>query len=241
MGKPYVRQGTDGKTLQFEGSQAVQSRMSLLNPYALDLEYTRMMMGFLLFNHAPARIAMIGLGGGSLPKFCYRYLPAARIEVVEIDPGVIALRDEFLVPQDDARFAVVLGDGAEFVRSAAEPVDILLVDGYDGTGLPAPLCSQAFYDDCHRMLRPDGILVVNLHLEGVQYQPCLQRLLQVFGPGLLEVIDDDMTNSVVFACKGDLLRQTDMGDIRRPESIAKDAWRQLMPTFKVIAATLTLR
>jgi spermidine synthase len=240
-GAPLVRQDADARTLQFEGYAAVQSRMSLLNPYALDLEYTRMMMGFLLFNSAPERIAMIGLGGGSLPKFCHRYLPASRIDVVEIDAGVIALRNEFLVPADDARFAVIQGDGADFVRQAPESTDILLVDGYDVHGLPAQLCSQAFYDDCHGMLRPNGIMVVNLHLEGVQYQPCLHAMLNTFGAGLLEVVDDDMTNSVVFACKGDLLRRADMDNIRRPDHIAKDAWRQLMPTFKVIAATLTLR
>jgi spermidine synthase len=240
-GAPLVRQDADARTLQFKGYPAIQSRMSLLKPYALDLEYTRMMMGFLLFNSAPERIAMIGLGGGSLAKFCHRYLPASRVDVVEIDAGVIALRNDFLVPADDERFAVIHADGADFVRQAPEFVDILLVDGYDMHGLPAQLCSQDFYDDCHRMLRPDGILVVNLHLEGLQYQPCLHAMLNTFGAGLLEVVDDDMTNSVVFACKGDLLRQSDMDNIRRPDHIAKDAWRQLMPTFQVIAATLTLR
>jgi spermidine synthase len=240
-----VRRHGDTRILQFEGSQAVQSRMSMLNPDALDLEYTRLMMGFLLFNSAPRRIVMIGLGGGSLAKFCHRYLPDSHIVVVEIDPGVIALRDQFLVPPDSGRFAVVQADGARYVHegaeSALEPADVLLVDGYDGQGLPAELCSQAFYDDCHRLLAEDGLLVVNLHLEGVQYQDCLQRLLNCFGSGLLEVIDDDMTNSVVLACKGDLIRTTDIGGLLRPGHIAKDAWRQLMPTFRLIAATLTLR
>lgn len=242
VGMAVARREAGAVTLQFDGYAAVQSRMSLLNPHALDLEYTRMMMGFLLFNSAPERIAMIGLGGGSLAKFCHRYLPAARIDVAEIDAGVIALRDEFQVPADSERFNVVLCDGADFVQqAAADTVDILLVDGYDPHGLPARLSSQAFYDDCHRMLRPGGIMVANLHLEALHYQPCLQAMLTAFGPGMLEVLDDDMTNSVVFACKGDLIEQADLADIRRPDHIAKDAWRQLMPTFRVIAATLTLR
>ena len=53
----------------------LQSVMSLDEPDALIAAYTRKMMAFLLFNPAPKRITMIGLGGGSLAKFCYRNLP----------------------------------------------------------------------------------------------------------------------------------------------------------------------
>jgi spermidine synthase len=38
-------------------------------------------MAFLLFNSRPDNVAMIGLGGGSLAKFCHRHLPASRIQV----------------------------------------------------------------------------------------------------------------------------------------------------------------
>ncbi|MNO00730.1 hypothetical protein D3C81_2206730 [compost metagenome] len=50
-----------------------------------------------------------------------------------------------------------------------------------------------------------------------------------------------MTNSIVFACKGDLLNDPAAAELTRPASIAKDAWRQLMPTLRVIGATLELR
>ena len=46
------------------------------------------MMGFLLFKPEPGNIAMIGLGGGSLAKFCHRDLPRSRIQAIEINPHV---------------------------------------------------------------------------------------------------------------------------------------------------------
>src|SRR5512146_1660508 len=98
--RPFVHEGSNRKGLYFSISE-IQSRMDLRDPFALDLEYTRTMMGFLLFRPDPRQIAMIGLGGGSLAKFCHRHLPAARLQVVEINPHVIALRDEFHVPPDD--------------------------------------------------------------------------------------------------------------------------------------------
>jgi spermidine synthase len=51
-------------------SLATQSAMSLSEPDALIAQYTRKMMSFLLFNPDPKHIVMIGLGGGSLAKYC---------------------------------------------------------------------------------------------------------------------------------------------------------------------------
>src|SRR5262245_14571019 len=62
------------------GSDTIQSSMRLTRPIDLELSYTRSMMAFLLFRDPPARVLMIGLGGGSLAKFVYHRLPAAGLE-----------------------------------------------------------------------------------------------------------------------------------------------------------------
>lgn len=240
---PVVEDIQGSRVLHFSAPE-MQSRMNLMQPDALDLEYTRMMMAFLMFDSAPARITMIGLGGGSLPKFCYRHLPKTQIEVVEINPGVIALRDEFRVPKDDERFTIIEDDGARFVAAKADHADVLLVDGFDRNGVPDALSSQQFYDDCFAHLRDNGIMVVNLHLSDPRQGEFLNRIGHTFGNSVFEVLDDDLTNSLVFACKGD--RFDDMDDLddratHRPDVLSKDAWRQLMPTFRVVAATLTWR
>jgi spermidine synthase len=174
--------------------------MDIRQPDALNLEYTRTMMGFLLFVPEPTSLAMVGLGGGSLAKFCHRHLPKTRIKVIEINPHVIALRDEFHVPANGARFRVVLGDGAEFVRTPPRPFDVLLVDGYDHMGLPAALSSQHFYDDCHALLGPDGMLVVNLHCGHDRWQQQVARIRAALTTPYL-VVDDDEGNSIVFASR----------------------------------------
>jgi spermidine synthase len=238
--KPFVREHEGSLSLHFSAVE-IQSRMSVLAPDALDLEYTRMMMGFLMFDPQPRRIAMIGLGGGSLPKFCHRYLPATAIDVIEINPKVIALREVFQIPPDSDRFAIIEADGGDYVREARQPVDVLLVDGFGIEGIPPQLCSEQFYADCFGLLRADGIMVVNLHLNHPEHAAYLDRIRESFGSSVFDVVDDDMTNSIVFAFKGDRFEQTGMVATRRPDGIAKEAWRQLMPTFKVIAATLIPR
>ncbi len=115
LAQPYVRIHSDSISLHFE-NEYVQSLMSCHNPDRLEIPYTKTMMAFLLAKPQPEHILMIGLGGGSLAKFCYKHLPNTRITVVEINSDVIALRYLFNVPDDGDRFRVVCADGAAFVR-----------------------------------------------------------------------------------------------------------------------------
>ena len=81
-------------------------------------------------------LALIAAVTGVVGWFAASRMRHSRIEVVENDPGVLALRDAFKVPADDARLAVELGDGAAWLRERAGRYDLLLVDAYDVDGIP---------------------------------------------------------------------------------------------------------
>jgi spermidine synthase len=198
---PFVREDGASKSLHFTLGE-LQSRMLVHQPWRLDLDYTRTMMGFLLFQPAPAHIGMIGLGGGSLVKFCHRQLPASRMTVLEINPHVIALRREFRIPDDDERLVVIAADGALYLQAAAPAFDVLLVDGFDHEGQPAALCSQRFYDDCFAALGEQGVLVVNLHHDHPDYPLLAGRISRSFSGNAVEVMAAEKSNAVVFACRG---------------------------------------
>ena len=199
-GKPYLKEQDGILALHFD-ALSIQSEMSIDLPDELVIGYTRAMMSFLLFAPAPQRIAMIGLGGGSLAKYCYRHLPQAEINVVEINGDVIALRNEFAVPADDARFKVLLGDGAEFVADADGQFDALIVDGFDADGLPAQLSSQQFYDDCFASLADSGVMVANLWGGYPHYDDYLARIGNSFSGRVVIVDADDSVNKIVLATK----------------------------------------
>ncbi|WP_232786597.1 fused MFS/spermidine synthase [Achromobacter sp. DH1f] len=237
--KPFVQESGTIRTLHFS-EKVIQSRISKLKPDALDLEYTRMMMGFVLFTPTPADILMVGLGGGSLAKFCYRYLVRSRIEVVKIDPGVIALRDAFLVPRDDDRFQMVQADAADHLRELQDAADVLLLDGFGDADIPDALCSAEFYADCHEALRNDGILVINFQLNHPDHREYLDRVRASFGSSMFEVMDDDMTNSFVFACKGELLDDPAAVELKRPASMVSASCFSI-PSTAISARTTSRR
>ncbi len=169
------------------------------DPARLVLEYTRRMMGFLLLHPAPKRIAMIGLGGGSLAKYCAWKLPDADFTAIEISPQVIELRETFGIPPDGPRFRILREDGAEFVRREGKPLDVLLVDGFDRGGQPDDLCSAAFYDYCRDALADGGVLAVNSYGDGPGDDVRLDRLRDAFGGRVVFVDVDGSENRVMFA------------------------------------------
>ena len=199
--RPFVLDDGASLSLHFTPGE-LQSRMRLDSPCGLDVDYTRTMMGFLLFNPAPGHIGMVGLGGGSMAKFCHRFLPASRMTVLEINPHVIALRGDFQVPPDDLRFEVLAADGALYLQTQMPCYDVLLVDGFDHHGQPAGLCSQRFYDDCLAALPEGGLLVVNLHYDHPDYALLFERIRRSFGGNAVEVVTLEKSNSIVFARKG---------------------------------------
>src|SRR5206468_10439608 len=144
---------------------------------------------------------LIGRRGASLAKYCYRYLPSARIAAVEKDPDVIALRDEFLVPRDDFRFSVIEADGAVYVSALQRRVDALLVDAFDRDGIPSSLANRGFYENARRCLSPTGMFVMNLAGDRTACLSHLSWIRDVFGEAVIAVLIDDSGNCVAFAAK----------------------------------------
>ena len=202
-GTPVVLESEHLLSLHFD-EQAIQSVMLRHAPNKLMLGYTRAMMSFLLLHPAPSRISIIGLGGGSLAKYCYHHLPNTKVVAIEIDPSVIALRDAFLIPPDDGRFEVICADGVEYVKGQEARPDVILVDGFLACGMPAQLGTAEFYADCRARLADHGVLVTNF-LESDQDVPFyLDEIRSVFGGSFSIWLSEDGGNYTLLAWKGKL-------------------------------------
>jgi spermidine synthase len=179
-------------------------------PFDLEVSYTQTMMAFLLLHPAPRDILIIGLGGGSLPKYCYRHLPNSRITTVEINKEVIALRDQFAIPPDDERFRVVHADGADYLAGRWNSADVIMLDGYDAEGIPASLASQCFFDQCALALREHGVLVANLCESDARLGVYVSRLRAAFDQRVMKVRAECDRNKIVFALKYERMPQVRM-------------------------------
>lgn len=200
---PLVTTKGDRRRLEFSPGD-VQSEMSLARPQRLVLTYCRAIMCFALFVPRPRHIVLVGLGGGSLAKFCHRHFPQARITVLELRADVIALRGQFGVPPDDARLQVVHADAAHWLAGQRASVDVLVLDGFDRSGLPPALGSARFYGHCRRAMADGAVLVANIFSYDPQFAPMRARLSLMFDQRLCHFDGVAGNNRILFAVKAGL-------------------------------------
>ncbi len=198
--KPFVVDDGERRYLYFN-TRLMQSAMRLAAPNDLDLRYTQKMMSFLLFNPHPKRIVLIGLGGGSLVKFCYTRMPSVQFTAVDIDPDVIAFRDVFLLPPDGPRLQILQADGAEYMAQAEKGIDIVMVDAFDETGFAPALANREFLAGIHAKLSGNGVLVINLAGEKDTYAGLIGLAMEVFDEQVIVFSVPEDGNHILLAFK----------------------------------------
>lgn len=165
----------------------IQGSMLIDSPQVLVHQYIQRMMAWLLFvepDSVASRCALqLGLGAGSLTKFCHKVL-RMRTTAVEVNPKVLlACRGWFKLPAESTRMQVVLADAADEIRNARwiAAVDALQVDLYDHAAAAPVLDSEDFYADCRRALSDDGCMAVNLFGRASSYERSVEKMAAAFG------------------------------------------------------------
>lgn len=169
------------------GTIWIQGSMDMDDPTALVHEYIQRMMAWLLFVDpatVPKRQAMqLGLGAGSLTKFCHKVL-RMKTTAIELNPQVLhACRGWFKLPADNTRMQVILADAAQEIQNPRwwGTIDALQVDLYDHEAAAPVLDSAAFYADCRRLLTEDGCMTVNLFGRSSSFARSVEKISSAFG------------------------------------------------------------
>lgn len=193
------------------GTEWIQGAMRIRKPHDLVLSYTQQMMAWLLFERLQAKdeIAILGLGAGSLLRFCLKHF-ANPIHTVELNPAVTTMcKMYFNLPMPE-RSHIHHIDALQWVQQAKniDQYKILLVDLYDAYA-QGPTCSSLeFYQDCYQVLNHNGILSVNLFGNHHSYNANLDHLHAAFNGQVLILPEVEEGNVVALAFKGDYLAQT---------------------------------
>jgi spermidine synthase len=192
----------DGVRSLYLGSVTIQSSMRVKTPFALELAYSRGMMCFLLFTDQVKHALSIGLGGGSVQKYIYANSTDIQQIVVEINPQVIATaHSHFFVPADEPRLNIINADGIAHLENHPNITDLLMIDAFDGQGIPPEFCSQNFFDTCEAALKPDGIFEINLWSSDKNFDIYLRRIEQSFNHRALMMPTGKPGNIIVFGFK----------------------------------------
>lgn len=143
-----------------------QSHVDLDDPAHLEFEYVRR-MGHVLDLAAPpgAPIDVVHLGGGALtlPRYLAVTRPGSRQRVMEIDEPLTELVRAHLPLPRRARIRVRAADArAGLSALPTGGADVVLSDVFVGARTPAHLTSVEYAAEARRVLRPGGVLAVNV-------------------------------------------------------------------------------
>jgi spermidine synthase len=165
----YVVDEHGHRFLRFDGPTGDdQSEISLTNPEEVPMEYLRVAAAGLAFlppGVEPARALVIGAGGGSFPMLLRRHVPTIRIDAVDIDPVVLDVAQKFFGVKADDHLTLVAKDGAAFVKEFGPRYDLVLLDAYNGSGIPPHLMAAPFLESVRARVSDRGMVMANLSLD----------------------------------------------------------------------------
>lgn len=133
-------------------------------------------------------ILVLGAGGFTLSH----REPLNRYTYVDIDPAIRAIAErDFL--KEPIRGEFVVDDARRLVATTARRYDAVVVDVFSShTSIPGHLVTREFWHDTRRVLKPEGVLLANLILDGKLESPYARNLLatieSVYGRCAVDVL-----------------------------------------------------
>lgn len=112
------------------------------------------------------KVLILGLGAGSvIDSLRNKYRITGKITGVEIDPVVINLaKEEFDIDRFED-FELIEADAAEFVKNTFETFDLIVVDIFINTGVPAVFYEKEFWENVESLVSNNGFVLFNAGIE----------------------------------------------------------------------------
>lgn len=146
-----------GNLLMLDGCTMVSSRENFL--------YHEMMTHPALFTHPePKNVVIIGGGDCGTLREVLRHPSVEKATQIDIDKVVTDMAQQYFPElcesNDDPRADIQFDDGIKYMADAKDDsIDIIIVDSTDPVGPGEGLFNHAFYANCLRALKADGIFV----------------------------------------------------------------------------------
>jgi len=192
------------RCLYFSKSRGIQSSMILADPTRLDLKYSQTMTAALALHREPREVLLIGLGGASIPKFLQKYFPELELDIVELDPDVVRVCQDYFEFRGNAKTRVFVMDGRMYLKRAEKQYDLILLDAYAADHMPFHLTTVEFIQLVKSHLKPGGVVASNLWEKAVnRFYLAELKTFQVTFPQVYLLSAGPSGNIIVFGTMAD--------------------------------------
>ena len=154
-------------TLVVDGTP--QSNVNLDDPSQLFFEYVQRIghvIDQLRMPGEPITAVHLGAGAFTLPRYIAATRPGSRQQVIELETDLVDFVREHLPWPRQANIRVRHGDARAVLEKLPAglrgEVDLLVVDVFSGARTPAHVTSLEFYREAVALLKPDGVIAINV-------------------------------------------------------------------------------
>ena len=169
----------------------VHSYTDLSDPFYLKYEYIRIYEEFLRWQEKKRKTCnalFIGGGGYTFPRFMNAKYHHAIIDVVEIDPEVIRVGEQYLGVAQNSNIRSFNDDARWFIMNSKEQgkYDFVFGDAFNDLSVPYHLTTKEFAVHLKRLMKPDGLMLTNIidsFQKGAFLPSYIRTLETVFGKG----------------------------------------------------------
>jgi spermidine synthase len=174
----------------------VHSYTDLKDPLYLEYEYIRMyeeIVRWQSIKRKSFKALFLGGGGYTFPRFIEVKYPKAEIDVVEIDPEITQVVQNYLGISKESRIHSFNEDGRWFVMNCREKggYDFIFGDAFNDLSIPYHLTTKEFAMQLKSLLKPDGLLLANVidsFKKGGFMPSYIRTLEEVFGRGNVHLL-----------------------------------------------------
>lgn len=222
---PFITEEGGIRYLHF-ASAYLQGAMRIAKPTELVWQYVQEMMAWLLV-HEPSgqsRLGILGLGAGSLLRYCLRHTPAY-LDVIEYNPAVTRIGIEhFKLPAEHERVQYWHEDAHEAMRQSTDAYDVLMVDLYDHEAKGPSCSSLAFYRACYHALKEQGVMTVNLFANHSSFERNLNHIYKVFKGACFALPETEDGNCIVLAMKSGFFSKKRAIQVQEQYGFPSEMW-----------------
>jgi spermidine synthase len=170
--KPKILMEKDGLWVyEFQGERCLnfekplsyvrQTCIFIDNPEKLRFNYQKIVLGSLYLKQDIKKILMIGMGGGTIATALRKILPEANIDIVEINPIIPQVAEDYFMFKNDPQIKVIIEDGFDFVMKSQDKYDVIIVDAFANTKVPPKFLTEEFLGSAKRILSDDCVIAFN--------------------------------------------------------------------------------
>jgi spermidine synthase len=114
------------------------------------------------------RILVLGVAGGTVIHLLHELYTEASITGVDIDKTMLDIGTKYFSLSTVPHLLLTAADARTFVSETRSHWDLIVIDLFIGFSIPPFVGEDGFLDNIHRVLSPNGIVLIN-YLHELEY------------------------------------------------------------------------